>query len=117
MLLVDNLKFKTSIYEDKKQVHVQIIGFIRKQLVESYFEAVKETTDQVDRETYTLIIDSKEQSPLPSTTEPDLVRAITYYSSLGFSKLVIMMPYSNIATTQILNALEKVDYKGELVYP
>lgn len=116
MLLVDTLKFKTSIYEDKKQVHVQIIGFIRKQLVESYFEAVKETTDKVDHETYTLIVDAREQSPLPSATEPELVTAITYYISLNFSKLIIMMPKSNIAKTQILNALEQIDYKGELIY-
>ena len=47
MLVVDKPKYKMAIYEEKKEVHVQIIGFIKADVVEEYLNDLQETVAKV----------------------------------------------------------------------
>lgn len=49
MLVVDKPKYNMAIYEAKKEVHVQVHGFIKTELVEEYIKDLEETVAKVPK--------------------------------------------------------------------
>lgn len=115
MLVVDKEKFKMAIYEAKKEVHVQVIGFIKADLVEEYLNDLQETVAKVPRSTYSFVIDATYQSPLPSKVSTELGNTLMFYASLGFKDIYVVNPASKIAYVQVRNALEGVNFPGIIV--
>jgi len=115
MLVVDKEKYKMAIYEDRKQVHVQVIGFIKENLVNEYLTDLKETSSKVQRSEYTFVVDATYQSPLPSKVASGLGDTIMFYVSQGFKQYVIVNPKSKISRVQVRNALESISYPGIVV--
>lgn len=116
MLVVDEPKYKMAIYEDKKEVHIQVIGFIPDELVEPYLIALEQTANKVNRSQYTFVIDATHQAPLPSKTSAGLGGTLMFYASFGFKNYWIIYPTSKIATVQIRNALETINFPGKAVF-
>ena len=115
MLVVDKQKYKMAIYESKKELHIQVNGFIKADTVEEYLKDLEETVNKVPKKSYTLVIDGTEQSPLPSKVLPSLVETIMFYVSFGFKDNYIVYPKSKIARVQVRNALEGVNFPGTVV--
>ncbi|MFJ8264201.1 hypothetical protein ACIQ4I_20020 [Rummeliibacillus sp. NPDC094406] len=115
MLVVDKPKYKMAIYEAKKEVHVQVIGFIKADLVEEYLKDLQETVAKVPKNTYTFVVDATYQSPLPSKVSAGLGETILFYVSLGFKDIVLVNPKSKISKVQVRNALEIIDFPGTVV--
>ncbi|MFJ7935628.1 hypothetical protein [Sporosarcina sp. NPDC096371] len=115
MLVVDVPKYKMAIYEAKKEVHVQVIGFIKAELVEVFLKDLQETIAKIPKNTYTFVTDGTHQSPLPSKVSAELGDTIMFYVSLGFKHVVIVNPKSIIAKVQVRNALETIDFPGTVV--
>lgn len=115
MLVVDEPKYKMAIYEAKKEVHVQVIGFIKEDLVAEYLKDLQETVAKVPKNVYTFVVDGTYQSPLPSKVSAGLGETIMFYASLGFKDNVIVNPKSKIAQVQVRNALETIDFPGTVV--
>ncbi|MGY3188926.1 hypothetical protein [Lysinibacillus sp. TE18511] len=115
MIVVDKEKYKMAIYEAKKEVHVQIIGFIKPALVEDYLKDLTETGAKVQKNTYTFVVDATHQSPLPSKISAELGQTLMFYASLGFKDIFIVNPASKIAYVQVRNALEGVNFPGTVV--
>lgn len=115
MLVVDETNYKMSIYEAKKEVHVQILGFLKPDFVEKYMKDLQETIATVQKNTYTFVIDATYQSPLPSKLSADLRDTILFYNSLGFKDMAVVNPKSKIANVQIRNALETIDVTLKVV--
>ena len=115
MLVVDKPKYKMAIYEAKKEVHVQIIGFGKADTVEEYLKDLQETVAKVQKSSYTFVVDGTYQSPAPSKVSADLGQTMMFYTTLGFKDVYIVNPSSKIAYVQIRNALETVDFPGTIV--
>ena len=115
MLVVDKEKYKMSIYDDRKQVHVQVIGFIKEYLVNEYLTDLQEISSRVQRSEYTFVVDATYQSPLPSKVASGLGDTIMFYVSQGFKQYVIVNTKSKIARVQLRNALEGISYPGIVV--
>ena len=115
MLVVDKPKYKMGIYEAKKEVHVQVIGFIKEDLVEDYLRDLQETVSKVAKNNYTFVVDATHQSPLPSKVSAGLGETIMFYVSLGFKDTIIVNPKSKISKVQVRNALELIDFPGTVV--
>ncbi|MEG0260026.1 MAG: hypothetical protein RR595_07325 [Lysinibacillus sp.] len=115
MLVVNEPKYNMAIYEAKKEVHVQILGFIKDNLVEGYLKHLQETGAKVSKNSYTFVVDATYQSPLPSKTAAGLGNTFLFYASLGFKNIVIVNPKSKIAKVQIRNAIETIDFPGTVV--
>ena len=115
MLVVDKEKYNMAIYEAKKEVHVQIDGFIKEYLVEGYLKDLQETVAKVPKNTYTFVVDATYQSPLPSKVSAGLGDTILFYVSLGFKDIVLVNPKSKISKVQVRNALERIDFPGTVV--
>lgn len=115
MLVVDKEKFKMAIYEAKKEVHVQVIGFIKADLVEEYLNDLQATVAKVPKSTYSFVVDATHQSPVPSKVSAELGQTLMFYASLGFKEIYIVNPASKIAYVQVRNALEGVNFPGTVV--
>lgn len=115
MFVVDEPNYKMAIYEAKKEVHVQILGFLKPEFVEKYLKDLQETIAKVPKNTYTFVIDATYQSPLPSKLSAGLSDTILLYNSLGFKDIAVVNPKSKIANVQIRNALETIDFTGTIV--
>ena len=115
MLVVDKPKYKMAIYEEKKEVHVQIIGFIKADIVEEYLKDLQETMEKVPKNSYTFVVDATHQSPVPSKVSAELGQTMMFYTTLGFKDIFIVNPSSKIAYVQVRNALETVDFPGTIV--
>lgn len=115
MIVVDKEKYKMSIYEAKKTVHVQVIGYIKEYLVEEYLIDLQETVNKVPKHNYALVVDATEQSPLPSKVSAGLGETLMFYASFGFKDNYIVNPKSKIAKVQVRNALEGVNFPGTVV--
>jgi hypothetical protein len=115
MLVVDKEKYKMVIYEDRKQVHVQVIGFIKEYLVNDYLTDLQETSNKVKRSEYTFIVDATYQSPLPAKVVSGIGDTMMFYVSLGFKHCTIVNPKSKIGQVQLRNALEGVPFPGNVV--
>lgn len=115
MLVVDKPKYKMAIYEAKREVHVQIIGFIKEDIVEEYLNDLQETVAKVPKNSYTFVVDATHQSPVPSKVSAGLGQTMMFYATLGFKDIFIVNPSSKIASVQIRNALETVDFPGTVV--
>lgn len=115
MLVVDKPKYNMSIYEAKKEVHVQVHGFIKTELVEEYIKDLEETVAKVPKKSYTFVVDATYQSPVPSKVSAELGQTLMFYASLGFKDIYIVNPASKIAYVQVRNALEGVNFPGTVV--
>ncbi|ATP42024.1 hypothetical protein CSE16_19475 [Solibacillus sp. R5-41] len=115
MIVVNEPKYKMAIYEAKKEVHVQILGFIKDDLVEGYLKHLQETVGKVHKLTYRLVVDATYQSPLPSKTAAGLGETFLFYVSLGFKDIAIVNSKSKISSVQIRNAIETIDFPGRVV--
>ncbi|MFJ7841388.1 hypothetical protein ACIQXG_18250 [Lysinibacillus sphaericus] len=115
MLVVDKPKYNMAIYEAKKEVHVQVHGFIKTELVEEYIKDLEETVAKVPKKSYTFVVDATYQSPVPSKVSAELGQTLMFYASLGFKDIYIVNPASKIAYVQVRNALEGVNFPGTVV--
>lgn len=115
MIVVDKPKYKMAVYEDRKQVHVQVIGFIKEELVEHYLNDLQTTVSSVPRNSYTFVVDATYQSPLPAKVSAGLGETIMFYVSFGFKDYIIVNSKSKIAQVQIRNAVELIPYPGIIV--
>jgi len=115
MLIVDKPKYKMAIYEAKKEVHVQVIGFIKADIVEDYLKDLQETVAKVQKSSYTFVVDATYQSPVPSKVSTELGQTLMFYATLGFKNIFIVNPSSKIAYVQLRNALEAVNFPGTVV--
>ena len=115
MLVVDKQKYKMAIYEAKKEVHVQVPGFIKADVVEKYLADLQETVNKVPKQSYTFVVDATHQSPVPSKVAAELGQTMMFYASLGFKDIIVIKPASKIAQVQIRNALEQVDFPGTFI--
>ena len=115
MLVVDKQKYNMAIYETKREVHVQIHGFLKSDVVDEYMIDLQETVNKVKKHDYTFVVDATYQSPLPSKVASILGDTIMFYVGLGFKDVVIVNPKSKIATVQIRNSIENVDFPGTFV--
>ena len=115
MLVVDKPKYNMAIYEAKKEVHVQVHGFIKTELVEEYIKDLEETVAKVPKKSYTFVVDATYQSPVPSKVSAELGQTLIFYASLGFKDIYIVNPASKIAYVQVRNALEGVNFPGTVV--
>ncbi|OEC03057.1 hypothetical protein GY31_04245 [Lysinibacillus sphaericus] len=115
MLVVDKPKYNMAIYEAKKEVHVQVHGFIKTELVEEYIKDLEETVAKVPKKSYTFVVDATYQSPVPSKVSAELGQTLMFYASLGFKDIYIVNPSSKIAYVQVRNALEGVNFPGTVV--
>ncbi|MFF5995351.1 hypothetical protein AAGS61_11405 [Lysinibacillus sp. KU-BSD001] len=115
MIVVDKPKYKMAIYEAKKELHVQIQGFLKAEVVEEYLNDLQETLAKVPKHAYTFVADGTYQSPVPSKISAELGQTLMFYASLGFKDIVIVNPRSKIAYVQVRNALEGVNFPGTVV--
>ena len=115
MLVVDKPKYKMAIYDNRKEVHVQIIGFIKADLVEEYLVDLQETVAKAPKNLYSFVVDATHQSPVPSKVSAELGQTMMFYTTLGFKDIFIVNPKSKIAYVQVRNALETVDFPGTVV--
>ena len=115
MLVVDKPKYKMAIYEAKKEVHVQVIGFIKADIVEEYLNDLQETVAKVQKNSYAFVVDATHQSPVPSKVSAELGQTMMFYTTLGFKDIFIVKPSSKIAYVQVRNALETVDFPGTII--
>ncbi len=115
MIVVDKPKYKMAIYEAKKELHVQVIGFLRSNNVEEYLTDLHETVEKVQKTAYTFVVDATYQSPSPSSISGELGPTLMFYATLGFKDVFIVNPISKIAYVQVRNALETVDFPGTVV--
>lgn len=115
MIVIDKQKYKMAIYEVKKEVHVQIQGFLKNDVVEEYLKDLQETVAKVQKQFYTFVVDATHQSPLPSKVSAELGGTLMFYVSLGFKDIIIVNPKSKISKVQIRNALETIDFPGTIV--
>ncbi len=115
MIVVDKPKYKMAIYEAKKEVHVQVLGFLKEDVVEEYLADLQETVNKVPKQTYTFVVDATFQSPVPSKVAAELGQTMMFYTTFGFKDIVVIKPSSKIAQVQIRNALERVDFPGTFI--
>lgn len=115
MIVVDKQKYNMAIYESKKEVHVQIHGFLKSEHVEEYIADLQETVSKVPKNSYTFVVDATYQSPLPTKVSAELGQTIMFYVSLGFKDFLIINPISKISYVQVRNALETIDFPGAVI--
>lgn len=115
MKVVDKEKYNMAIYEGKKELHIQVFGFIKPEIVEEYLKDLHETVAKVPKQSYTFVVDATHQSPLPSKVIGALGETLMYYGSLGFKETYIVYPKSKISKVQVRNALEGLNFPGTVV--
>ena len=115
MIVVDRQKYKMAIYEAKKELHVQVLGFLKADVVEAYMADLQETVNKVPKQSYTFVVDATHQSPVPSKVAAELGQTMMFYASLGFKDIIVVKPASKIAQVQIRNSLERIDFPGTFV--
>ncbi|MFB9218800.1 hypothetical protein [Kurthia sibirica] len=101
-----------SVFETQKEVHVQVHGFIKEDMVAGYIADLETTVATVIPRNYVFVVDATYQSPVPSRVTAELGPTIMLYATLGFKDLYIINPKSKIAYVQVRNALENVDFPG-----
>lgn len=115
MIVVDKQKYNMGIYEAKQEVHVQIHGFLKPDIVEEYMADLQETIKKVSKNNYTFVVDATYQSPLPTKVAAELGETLMFYASLGFKDIVIVNPKSKISMVQVRNALGRVKFPGTVI--
>lgn len=115
MIVVDKKKYKMSINEVSKEVHVQVHGLIREQDAEGYLIDLNDTINKVSRPAYTFVVDATHQTPVPSKVVPQLEQTMIFYSTLGFRDILVVKPSSKIAQVQIRNAIERIEFPGTFI--
>ncbi|MCP3028507.1 hypothetical protein [Halobacillus sp. A5] len=114
-IVVDKRKYKMAIQEQEKELCVQVFGLIRADDAEEYLADLQETVSQVPKNSYTLVIDGTHQTTVPSKVVPQLDQTLQFYMNLGFKDIKMIYPSSKIAQVQLRNALERVQFHGDVV--
>lgn len=115
MIVVDKPKYKMLIFENKKEFHVQIHGYVNETIAAEYLKDLTETTSTFTKSAFKLIVDATFQVPLPAKVAGDLGEIMMSYGSLGFKEIFIVNPKSKIGEVQIRNALETKNFPGTIV--
>lgn len=115
MIVVDQPKYKMLIFEQKKEFHVQIHGFVNEAIAAQYLKDLSETTAKISKAAFKLVVDATYQIPLPAKLATDLGDIMMSYGSLGFKEIFIVNPKSKIGEVQIRNALETKNFSGTIV--
>ncbi|TGB03762.1 hypothetical protein [Halobacillus salinus] len=114
-LVVDKKKYKMAIQEREQAVRVQVHGLIREHDVPNYMADFEETINKVNRQSYTLIVDGRYQTTVPSSVLEQLDQTVQFYTTLGFREVQIINPESKIAQVQLRNALERIQFTGTVI--
>jgi len=117
VIFVEKPRYRMSIHEQKNEVRVEILGFIRDEIVPEYLEDMNALMEKVPTPSYTMVVDATEQSPLPRKVAAELGQTMMVYTTLGFKNVRIVMPKSKISFVQVRNALATVDFPGEIENP
>ncbi|MBS7345986.1 MAG: hypothetical protein KIG60_10145 [Caryophanon sp.] len=113
MIIADKPKFKMAVLEDRKEAHVQVIGFVTEDVVEDYIQSLQLVGKNCTPSQYTLVIDATLQSPVPRKVAAELGDTMMIYTTFGYRDIVIIRPKSKIAMVQIRNGLEPKNFPGE----
>ena len=116
MLVVDKRRYKMLIYEDKKEVHIQVIGFLRPKDVDEYEVDLTATISKVQKSQYVLVVDATLLSPLPYTVAKDLGQTMMVYTTFGLKDVYVVYPKSKISYVQVRNGTTEVGFPGHLVF-
>ena len=100
--------------KQKKEVHVQVLGFIKADTAEEYLKDLQETVAKVQKSSYTFVVDGTYQSPAPSKVSAELGQTLIFYTTLGFKDVFIVNSTSKIAWVQIRNSAEAVGFSGTI---
>ncbi|MER1985006.1 MAG: hypothetical protein ABS948_03845 [Solibacillus sp.] len=117
MLVVDKTRWKMFIYEDKKEVHVQIHGFIRDEFIPEYLVDLTELGKKIQKTAYAFFVDATYQSPLPRKTAAGIGDTMMVYTTFGYKEVTIITPKSKIAFVQVRNGLGRVNFPGKVIQP
>lgn len=114
MIVVDKKKYNMSIFEEQKEVHVQVHGFIKEDMVAVYLDDLTNTVARVNPRNYSFVVDASYQSPVPAKVSAVIPETLMSYAQLGFRDVYIINPKSKIAFVQVRNALETINFPGEV---
>lgn len=115
MILIDKEKYAIALYEDKKQVHAIIKGFVKDEVVGEYIADLQAVGAKVNPAQYTFVVDATAQAPVPRKVSAELGQTMMGYTQFGYKHIIIVKPSSKIAMVQIRNGLEPLNFPGELV--
>lgn len=115
MIVVDKEKYSIALYEDKKQVHASIKGFVRDEIIPEYVADLQAVKAKVNPTQYTFVVDGTLQAPVPRKVSAELGHTMMSYTTFGYKHIVIVRPKSKIAMVQIRNGLEPLNFPGEFV--
>ena len=114
MIIADTPKFKMAVYEDKKEAHVQVIGFLNEEVVEHYVECLHELVKNCTPSQYALVVDATRQSPVPRKVAAEIGDTMMIYGTFGYKDIAVIKPTSKIAMVQIRNGLAPKNFPGKL---
>lgn len=114
MIIADTPKFKMEIYEDKKEAHIQVIGFLNEDVVEQYVESLYKLTENCTPSQYALVVDATRQSPVPRRVAAEIGDTMMIYGTFGYKDIAVIKPTSKIAMVQIRNGLAPKNFPGKL---
>lgn len=103
-------------YEDKKEVVIQIIGFVRDEMVPEYLEDIMAVCGKLQKSLYTLVVDATHQAPLARKAAAEIGETMLSYTKLGFKHVIITPPKSKIAYVQVRNGIQRVNFPGEFQF-
>lgn len=115
VIVVDRPKYKMAIYEQKKEFHVQIHGYVNEAIANEYLQDLSESTSKFNKSAFKLVVDATHQVPLPAKVAANLGDIMMSYGTLGFKDIAIVNSKSKIAEVQIRNAMENRDFPGIIV--
>ena len=116
MLVVDKQRYKMLIYDDKKEVHIQVIGFLRPKDVDEYVTDLTATINKVQKSQYVLVVDATLQSPLPYSVAQNVGETMMVYMTFGLKDVYIVYPKSKISYVKVRNGTTEVGFPGHLVF-
>lgn len=112
MILYDKPKYRMAVYEDKKEVHTQVLGFLKEDAVSEYIESLNTIAKNYKIAQYTLVVDATLQAPVPRKVAAELGDTMMFYTTYGYKHIAIVRPKSKIAMVQIRNALAPRNFPG-----
>ena len=112
VILYDKPKYRMAVYEDKKEVHTQVLGFLKEDVVGEYIESLNTIAKTYNPAHYTLVVDATLQAPVPRKVAAELGDTMMFYTTYGYKRIAIVKPKSKIAMVQIRNALALKNFPG-----
>lgn len=115
MIIVDKARWRMGVYEDKKEVLIQILAFVRDEMVAEYLEDIIFVSKNLQKSHYTLVVDATHQTPLARKAASEIGETMFSYTTLGFKHVIIVAPKSKIAFVQVRNGIQRVNFPGDFV--